>query len=97
MEVNDRDLLFLAQMKGLHKMWKPNLGFFILRHLKEVTIETRKELAITIGAYVTLSTKYLKTDIYEEKVQGNLSINLTYLMGLLQEEDGSPCVHPYGR
>lgn len=35
-EVNDRDVLFLAQMKGLHKMWKPNLGFFILRHLKEL-------------------------------------------------------------
>lgn len=63
----------------------------------EVAFETRKELDITIGAYVTLFANYLKADIYEEKVQGNLSINLTYLMGLLQEEDGSPCVHPYGR
>lgn len=59
---------------------KTNPGFFILKHLMEVALETRKELDITIGAYVTLFANYLKADIYEEKVQGNPFINLTYLI-----------------
>lgn len=51
-----------------------------MEHLKEVALETRKELDIIISTYVTLFTNYLKVDIYEEKVQGNHNTSLTYLV-----------------
>lgn len=51
-----------------------------MERLKEVALETRKELDISIGTYVTLFAKYLKVNIYEEKVEGNPNIRLTYLI-----------------
>lgn len=47
-----------------------------MEHLKDIALETRKDLDITIGAYVTLFANHLKVDIHEEMVQVNPHINL---------------------
>lgn len=51
-----------------------------MEHLKEVALEVDKEIDISVGAYITLFAKYLKVNIYKEKVEGNPNIGLTYLI-----------------
>lgn len=73
-----------------------------MEHLKVVALKTSEELDITIGAYVILYAKYLKVNIYKERVQGNPQHRPSIFSGatptpyhVVQEEDGTSYLHTH--